>query len=105
MKSQMEDNAMDWLLEEDNPSVRYYTLTDLLDKSQSDPAVVSAKKAIMTRGPVPALLAKQNEGGYWGVPQDFYIRSKYRGTVWTVIILAELGVTLNALRVLQALSQ
>jgi hypothetical protein len=101
-KSPARSNAIEWLLEEDNPSIRYYTLTDLLGRRPSDPAVIVARKAIMTRGPVPTILAKQKEGGYWGVPQDFYIRSKYKGTVWTIIILAELGVDGSDTRVRQA---
>jgi hypothetical protein len=45
----------------------------------------------MDKGVVPRILARQEEGGYWGVPEDFYVRSKYRGTVWQIIILSELG--------------
>ncbi len=81
----------DWLLEEDNPSVRYFTLTDLLNRSESAAEVVRAKQQIMETGIVPQILNKQKNGGYWGVPSDFYVRSKYKGTVWTLIILAELG--------------
>ena len=81
----------DWLLEEDNPPVRYFTLTDLLNRSESAAEVVRAKQQIMETGIVPQILNKQKNGGYWGVPSDFYIRSKYKGTVWTLIILAELG--------------
>ena len=99
---QILDETLTWLLEEDNPSVRYSTLTDLLDKPATEADVIAAKKAIMTRGLVPVILAKQNEGGYWGEPQDFYIRSKYKGTVWTIIILAELGANVSDGRVRQA---
>ncbi len=81
----------DWLLEEDNPSVRYFTLTDLLNRSENAAEVVKAKQQIMETGIVPQILNKQKNGGYWGVPSDFYVRSKYKGTVWTLIILAELG--------------
>lgn len=82
---------LEWLLEEDDPSVRYFTLTGLLDKPGSDPGVVRAKKVIMERGLVPRILEKQAAGGYWGKPEDFYLRSKYKGTVWTLVLLAELG--------------
>jgi len=97
-----DDATLKWLLEEDNPSVRYFALTGLLGKPASDPAVASAKKAIKTTGPVPAMLAKQEAGGYWGVEQDFYIRAKYKGTVWTIIVLAELGADISDPRVRQA---
>jgi hypothetical protein len=40
---------------------------------------------------VPKILAKQKAGCYWEKLEDFYIRTKYKGTVWQLIILAELG--------------
>lgn len=82
---------IDWLLEEDDPSVRYFTLKGLLERPESDPEVQAAKLAIMSRGIVPAILAKQEPAGYWGEPEAFYVRSKYKGTVWTLILLAQLG--------------
>jgi len=45
----------------------------------------------MQGGVVPRILSRQRKKGYWETPQDFYVRAKYRGTVWQVIILAELG--------------
>ena len=80
----------DWLLEQDNPSVRYFTLVDLLDVPEDESDVRQARQAIMERGVVPLILAKQEEGGYWEKPDRFYT-AKYRGTVWQLIILAELA--------------
>ncbi len=80
-----------WLLEEDNPSVRYFALTSLMDKAESHPSVKKAKGEIMRAGPVPTILFRQHEGGYWEAAEDFYVRTKYRGTVWQLIVLAELG--------------
>jgi hypothetical protein len=53
----------------------------------------------MTSGIVPRILAKQNENGSFGVPEDFYLRCKYHGTVWTAIVLAELGANGNDERI------
>jgi hypothetical protein len=89
-KSKLKADPTDWLLERDNPSVRYYTLTEILEMPLSDPEVIRGKGEIMKVGIVPKILAKQNDGGYWDKPEDFYIRSKYKGTVWTLIILSEL---------------
>jgi hypothetical protein len=44
----------------------------------------------MCLGVVPKILAKQNAQGYWARPEDFYM-AKYKGTSWTLILLAELG--------------
>jgi len=85
------DDIINWLLEDDNPSVKYYTLVDLLEKTFDDEEVTTAKEQIMKTGAVPKILSKQEPGGYWGIQNDFYVRSKYKGTVWTLIILAELG--------------
>jgi len=90
-KSVLNSDPIKWLLEADNPSVRYFTLTDILERPENDREVRKAKKEIMETGIVPKILAKQKAGCYWEKPEDFYIRTKYKGTVWQLIILAELG--------------
>jgi hypothetical protein len=80
-----------WLFEPQNPSVRFFALRDLLGRPAHDPELLAARAEIMQRGPVPAILARQTPAGFWGKAEDFYIRSKYRGTVWTFQVLAELG--------------
>lgn len=46
--------AIDWLLQEDNPPVRYLTLKHLLRKTEVDPELARAKSRLMqykvTRG-------------------------------------------------------
>lgn len=88
----LNQDALLWLLEpdHDNPGVRYFALTDLLDRSAYDPEVVAAREAIMSTGPVPVILAAQDEEGYWVEPGAGYY-PKYRGTVWSIIFLAQLG--------------
>ncbi|MFX1486002.1 MAG: nitrogen fixation protein NifH, partial [Promethearchaeota archaeon] len=80
-----------WLLEKDNPSVRYFTLTDICDNVENDSEVRDTKDKIMERGVVPRILARQSDEGYWGSPEDFYGPGKFKGTVWQLMILAELG--------------
>ncbi len=84
------DGPLAWLLEPSDPSVRYRALRDLLGRPETDSKVVAARADIMKTGPVPLILAKQRRGGFWGAPEDFYACSKYKGTVWTFILLAEL---------------
>jgi hypothetical protein len=89
-KSLFKADPTDWLLEEGNPSVRYFTLTDVLEKSENDSEVRKAQEKIMEVGVVPKILAKQTDDGYWEAPERFYT-AKYKGTVWQLIVLAELG--------------
>ncbi len=86
--------TLDWLLEPSNPSVRYYTLRDLLDRPESDPEVRHAKNSIMLSGLVPAILEKQREPDYEDACRSFY-HTKYYGLVWQLIVLAELGADRN----------
>ena len=81
----------DWLLEDENPSVKYFTLRDLLGVESNNPELQNAKKAIIQTGVIPKILAKQHPEGYWGKSSDFYVYSKYKGTSWTLLILAQLG--------------
>ncbi len=87
-KSLLNADPTEWLLEKDNLTVRYITLVDILERPAEDTDVVKAKSDIMTKGVVPQILAKQEEEGYWGNPERLYV-SKYKGTVWQLIILAE----------------
>jgi hypothetical protein len=90
-KSVLKADPTGWLLESNNPPVRYFTLKDILERAENDPEVRDARKSIMTAGIVPRILEQQNEDGSWGVPDDFYLGAKYKGTVWNIIVLAELG--------------
>ena len=101
-KQYLKANPTQWLLEDDNPSVRYFTLLDILDKPQNDSQVIHTRQNIMKTGVVPKILAKQDSGGYWGVPENFYVRGKYKGTSWQLIILAELGADGNDERIKMA---
>jgi hypothetical protein len=84
-------NPTAWLLEPENPSVRYWTLTDLLDRPADDADVRAAHAAIPTYPPVAELLAAQKQDGYW-VKRDFYLPKNY-GTFWVLSVLADLGLT------------
>jgi hypothetical protein len=80
-----------WLLEPENPSVRYWTLVDLLDRPVDDPEVRAARAAIPTSPPAAELLAAQKRDGYW-VKRDYYLPKAY-GTFWVLSVLADLGLS------------
>jgi hypothetical protein len=83
-----------WLLEADNPSVRYFALRDLLDHPRDDAEVIAAQKAIMASRPVREILEAQYPQGYWIKTGRGY-SPKYRGTVWQLMLLADLGTSSN----------
>jgi hypothetical protein len=89
-KSVLNGDPTEWLLEKDNPSVRYFALIDILERLENDPEVIESKREIMKTGVVPKILSEQRNGGYWETPENFY-RAKYKGTVWQLIVLAKLG--------------
>ena len=88
--AQIDPGTVSWLLDGDDPSVRYLTLTNLLGVPPDDPDAVAARAAIMTDGTVPRILAAQLDDGHWEGRDRFYT-GKYRGTVWQLVILAELA--------------
>jgi hypothetical protein len=85
-------DPLPWLLEDDpaNPGVRYFVLTDLLDKPSEDPEVLEAQQAVMSTGPVPAILDAQEAEGYWVKPGPGYF-PQYKASVWAVTMLGQLG--------------
>lgn len=101
-RSLVKANTLEWLLEPENPSVRYFTLKTLLDKSDRAPETSAARSVVMKTGAVPLILSMQAPEGYWWKPEDFYVRAKYRGTVWQIIILASLGADGNDPRIKEA---
>lgn len=89
-KSVLKADATDWLLEENNPSVRYFTLKKLLDKPENDADVQAARQKLMQSGIIPDILEKQREAEYIHAYPRFYTY-KYKGLVWSLITLAEYG--------------
>ena len=85
-------NAVDWLLGEDQPSVRYLTLTKLLGKPEDNPEVQAAKEKITKKGWASDILAEQQGGGWWVTEKSLY-RPKYVSTNWMLHILSDLGLT------------
>ncbi len=89
-KSKLNGDPLPWLLEAENPSVRYWVLRDLLDRDSKDRDVLAAKAAILQSAPVKKILAAQKTEGYWAKAGVGY-SPKYKSTDWQILFLAELG--------------
>lgn len=83
-------DTLNWLLEPDSPGVRYLTLRDLVGLPTSEPDLLAARKAAHELGPIAAILDEMDDEGYWAEPGPGY-NPKYRATVWSLILLAQLG--------------
>jgi hypothetical protein len=84
------ESPIDWLLEKSNPSIRYFTLRDILEKPETDHELMDVKKAISQSIVVHKILQKQNLQGYWEKPDSPYL-PKYKSAYWTLMILGMLG--------------
>ncbi|MFC1921352.1 nitrogen fixation protein NifH, partial [Chloroflexota bacterium] len=85
--------AIDWLLEPDDVGVRYLAMRDLVKADEK--ALAPVREKAHTEGPIEEILANMNNEGYWVKPGAGY-SPKYSGTVWSVILLAELGASITA---------
>ena len=89
-QAQLKGDPLPWLLEKDDPGVRYVALRDLLDLPADSGELRAARKAAHQHGPIAAVLAEMDEAGYWARPGPGY-NPKYRSTAWSIILLAQLG--------------
>ncbi|MGD0856278.1 MAG: nitrogen fixation protein NifH [Dehalococcoidia bacterium] len=82
----------DWLLEPDDIGVRYLALRDLVEHNEKE--LMTARKRAHTGGPIAQVLAKMEKEGYWKKSGAGY-SPKYTGTVWSIILLAQLGASIE----------
>lgn len=76
--------AIDWLLEDDSPPVRYLTLKHLLGKPEAAPELALAKSRLMEYNVTQGILRHGDR--FWDDDEDAY--KKYTGKYWQVIFLA-----------------
>lgn len=74
--------------------MRYYALKQLLGKSEKDKDVQIAKSLIMQSDIVKDIINLQQEPAYLEAYPRYYTY-KYKGLVWALITLAELGASLT----------
>ncbi len=93
-QTQLKGDSVAWLLEKDDPGVRYLALRDLKDLAADDRELRAARKAAHQQGPIAAILAEVDKAGFWVEPGPGY-NPKYRSTVWALIALAQLGASIE----------
>ena len=89
-----EPKALNWLLEEDQPAVRYFALVDLLGRERDDAEVRDARSNIRKKGWASDILRLQKPDGRWeSKPKGSLYGPKYTATNWMSLILSDLGLT------------
>ena len=89
-KKLLHHNPLPWLLEDENPSVRYWTLVDILGRPKDDPEVLKTHSEIAKLPLVKELFDLQHQDGHWG--EDEKKAYTARGTVGVLMHLFALGV-------------
>jgi hypothetical protein len=92
MTDEMDEKAIAWLLEPENPGVRYLAMRDLVESGTKE-LKASGEKA-HKEGPISDILDRMQDEGYWEKPGAGYY-PKYTGTVWSVIALSQLGAAVD----------
>jgi hypothetical protein len=93
-QDQINGETLSWLLDPGDPGVRYLALRDLLDDDQTNPSLLAAQTAAHHTGPIAEVLQAMDVAGYWVQPGAGY-HPKYRGTVWSIIMLSQLGASVT----------
>jgi len=88
----LDRQVTDWLLEEDQPSIRFLTLTELLGRTERDSEVGSARENITKIGWAKDMLDKQLPSGCW-VHEKSLFNPTFHATFWMLLILSDLGLT------------
>ena len=89
-RTYLNGDPLPWLLEAENPSVRRWTLLDVLDRPADDPEVCAAGTAVAQQPLVRELFARQHPEGYWG--DDETKPHTAQGAVGVLTLLYMLGV-------------
>lgn len=88
----VKENQLQRLLEPRDIGVKYLVLRDLVQTGAD--ALSTAKKRAHMEGPIAQVLANMAREGYWIKPGAGY-NPKYKGTVWSIILLAQLGASIE----------
>ena len=86
--------ALSWLLEKNDPGVRYLAVRDLAVVPPDDSEMKAAKREAYTHGQIAGVLKYINPEGYWQRPGPGY-NPKYTSTVWSLILLSQLGASVD----------
>jgi len=85
------EKIINWLLEDNNPSVKYFTRKNILHERMDSEEFSAILKDIACSKPVKSILNLQNKDGWWGVNR-YSFNPLYKNTFWQLYFLSLLGV-------------
>lgn len=88
-KKEADDSTVEWLLQSEDPSVQYLTLTDILNMPKDSSEVEETRRRVPVGPRVRVLLDGQESDGGFGV----HPYQKWTGAHWRLVSLIELGVS------------
>ena len=83
---QVSQTVLEWLLEDDNPPVKYLTLTKILDKTDAE--TLAFKNEINDYQPIREILRNQIDNSHWD-----HVYKLYTGTYWQLKFLSDMHAT------------
>lgn len=98
----MGEELVEWLLAGE-PWIVHYTLTDLLEKEQTDDQLAVMRVAIPNHPLIKKIFEGINKEGYWGRPKDIHTWWPRKDTTfWLLPVLADFGFTVEDKRIARA---
>ncbi|TFG27157.1 hypothetical protein EU527_18890 [Candidatus Thorarchaeota archaeon] len=88
--SSIESVPLNWLLEDNNPPVRYFTMRNLLDYTKNDSELIQAKEQLESYKPIQKIFENQHSAGYWESSDTPYL-PKYKASYWQLMLLGMFG--------------
>jgi len=92
---------MKWLLEPEEPSMRYLASRDLLTRRPSERGLARLRAAVPTAGWAEHVLERQKNRTWWATARTCY-QPKFQSTIWQLQVLADLGLTRRDERIANA---
>ena len=93
-QNQLNGDSVSWLIKSDSSNVRYLAMRDLLDLPADDKKLKAARKSAHREGEIATVLDQMEEEGYW-VKTGAGYQPTYRSTVWSLVLLSELGASMT----------
>lgn len=88
--AQLQGDPLPWLLDKGSPGVRYLALRNVMGLEEADSELKRARRLAHREGEIAQVLDHMQAEGYWVKSGPGYL-PKYQSTVWSLILLAQLG--------------